>query len=103
MARHVPSQAGNEISEGFDTLLYGCPSGCHLSIPLLGLADLLTEYILYCSRKKGLFCILQLRASPSKTSTPEAEHYTKDCQLCPDRRQQCPSPAASVRERAINL
>ena len=24
MARHVPSQAGNETSEGFDTLLYGC-------------------------------------------------------------------------------
>ena len=24
MPRHVPSQAGNETSEGFDTLLYGC-------------------------------------------------------------------------------
>jgi hypothetical protein len=24
MARHVPSQAGNETSEPFDTLLYGC-------------------------------------------------------------------------------
>ena len=24
MARHVPSQAGNETSEAFDTLLYGC-------------------------------------------------------------------------------